>query len=163
MGPWRRPGLCVREWIPLARGRHAGQLGQGRVPRAPAPHAGALAADLAAQPHNLFDEGLRPPRGPARDPSERYGPYPGLAAPQGPSPPFGDPRTPSPNPGLRPRDHPPPSAPAGRVASLDPPAPHLHCTLGTPLTPSPRPLTAFWPPPPGEPSTHPWSSASPKY
>lgn len=69
---------------PVVHRRHARQLGQGRVPRAPAPHAGAFAADLAAQPHHLLDEGFRPPRGPACDPHERYGPHSVLAASQGP-------------------------------------------------------------------------------
>lgn len=43
---------------PAARRSHAGQLGQGRVPGAPAPHAGALASDLAAQPYHLPYESL---------------------------------------------------------------------------------------------------------
>lgn len=51
---------------------HAGLLGQGCVPRAPAPHAGSLATNLAPQPHDLLYEGLRHLRGPARDPRERY-------------------------------------------------------------------------------------------
>lgn len=51
---------------PAARRCHAGQLGQQRVPRAPAPHAGALAADHSDQPYHLFYEGFRPPRGSIR-------------------------------------------------------------------------------------------------
>lgn len=51
--------------------RHAGQLGQGRVSRAPSSDAGALAADLAAQPRHLLGKGVRSPRGPARDLRER--------------------------------------------------------------------------------------------
>lgn len=119
---------------PAARRCHAGQLGQQRVPRAPAPHAGALAADHSDQPYHLFYEGFRPPRGSASDPRERYEPQPGLA-PRGP-PPLPGPPHPS--------------------LSLDP-----HCTPGLtswddPATHTPRALTAVWPLPP---STDPWSPA----
>ena len=90
---------------PAARRRHAGQLGQQRVPRAPAPHAGALAADLSDQPYHLFYEGFRPSRGPASDPRERYEPQPGLA-PRGPPTVPGPPApVTQPGPPLHPRPH----------------------------------------------------------
>lgn len=141
------------------RCHHAGQLGQGRVPRAPASYAGALAADLAAQPHHLLYEGLRLPRGPARDPRERYGPYPVLAAPWGP---LRSSEFPAPWPildtrphlRLRPRDYPRcnlgPSPGDLQAPSpfLEPPL-HPRARLRGCPPPTPGPLSAFRPPPLG--------------
>lgn len=152
---------------------HAGQLGQGRVPRAHASYAGALSADLAAQPHHLLYEGLRLPRGPARDPRERYGPHPVLAAPWGPlrssefpAPwPILDTR---PHRRLRPRDYPRCNL-GPSPGDLRAPSPFWspHCTPELAsrdahlLHQVPSVLSA--PRRLGGPSVHPWSPTSPKY